>query len=260
MHVFICFEKYPRESSSYALLSICALKSQIEIVVVWKEKHPSWCVFLFQVIFIPETNMKFILATKEEMTQYFTPDGKCVAATLLNAGPVTVTSLKNKERDGYASVQLGYGTRLPKRVAKPQQGSLKELGYFRYLREFRPKSGELPEVKVGDKIAVDIFQPGDAITATGTSKAKGFQGVVKRHGFHGGPRSHGQKHSEREPGAIGATGPQQVRKGMRMAGRMGGDRVTIKGLKVLAVDTTNNLLLVSGAIPGRRGTLVEIKG
>lgn len=204
--------------------------------------------------------MKFILATKEEMTEYFTEDGKCVAATLLNAGPVTVTKLMQKEKDGYNSVQFGFGTRLAKRVKKPQQGALKELGSFRYLREFRQKSGELPDVKVGDKIAVDVFQPGDMITATGTSKAKGFQGVVKRHGFHGGPRSHGQKHSEREPGAIGATGPQQVRKGMRMAGRMGGDRVTVKGLRVLAVDTTNNLLLVSGAIPGRRGTLIEVKG
>jgi len=203
--------------------------------------------------------MKFILATKEEMTQYFTEDGKCVAATLLNAGPVTITKIMSKETDGYSSVQLGYGTRLGKNVAKPQQGALKDLGFFRYLREYRPKSGEVSqELKVGDKVTVDTFAPGDKVTASGISKGKGFQGVVKRHGFHGGPRSHGQKHSEREPGSIGATGPQRVVKGTRMAGRMGGDRVTIKNLKVLAVDSTNNLLLVSGAIPGRRGTLVEL--
>ncbi|KKW37145.1 MAG: 50S ribosomal protein L3 [Candidatus Giovannonibacteria bacterium GW2011_GWA2_53_7] len=204
--------------------------------------------------------MKFILATKEEMTQYFSPDGKCVAATLLSAGPVTVTDVKTKERDGYDAVQFGYGTRLPKRINKPQQGALKELGSFRWLREFRPKEGVVTEVKRGDKIAADVFAAGDEITASGTSKGKGFQGVVKRHGFHGGPRSHGQKHSEREPGSIGATGPQRVMKGTRMAGRMGGDRVTVKNLRVLAVDTANNLILVSGAIPGRRGTLIELHG
>lgn len=191
------------------------------------------------------------------MTQFFTEDGKCVAATLINAGPVTVTDVKTKERDGYDAVQLGYGTQLASRVKKPQQGALKSLGNFRWLREFRPKAGT-PEVKVGDVLTVSAFAIGEKVTASGITKGKGFQGVVKRHGFHGGPRSHGQKHSEREPGSIGATGPQKVLKGTRMAGRMGGDRVTVKGLKVLAVDSTNNLLLVSGAIPGHRGTLVEI--
>jgi large subunit ribosomal protein L3 len=203
--------------------------------------------------------MKYILATKEEMTQYFAEDGKCVAATLLSAGPVTVTDIRTKERDGYSAVQVGFGTQLPKRVAKPQKGALKELGVFRFIREYRPKSGTAPEVKIGDKVTVETFAPGDEVSATGTSKGKGFQGVVKRHGFHGGPRSHGQKHSEREPGSIGSTGQQRVSPGTRMAGRMGGDTVTVRGLKVLAVDATNNLLLVSGAIPGRRGSLIEIK-
>ncbi len=202
--------------------------------------------------------MKFLLATKQEMTQYFSEDGKCVAATLLAAGPITVTDIRTKEKDGYEAVQVGFGTQLPKRVAKPQQGALKELGLFRFMREFRPKTGGL-DVKIGDKVTVDTFTPGEEITVTGTSKGKGFQGVVKRHGFHGGPRSHGQKHSEREPGSIGSTGQQRVAPGTRMAGRMGSDRVTVKGLKVLAVDPTNNLLLVSGAIPGRRGTLIEVK-
>ena len=194
------------------------------------------------------------------MTQYFTEDGKCIAATLLSAGPVTVTDVKTKERDGYEALQVGFGTQLAKRVNKPQLGALKELGTFRYLREYRPKDGKLPEMKAGDKVTVETFVAGDSVEVSGTSKGKGFQGVVKRHGFHGGPRSHGQKHSEREPGSIGSTGQQKVSKGTRMAGRMGSDRVTVAGLKVLAVDTTNNLLLVSGAIPGRRGTLIEVRG
>lgn len=196
------------------------------------------------------------------MTQYFSEDGKCTAATLLSAGPITVTALRNMERDGYEAVQFGFGTQLPKRVNKPQLGALKELGVFRYMREYRPKGekGEgMSEMKLGDKLTVEAFAPGDDVTVTGTSKGKGFQGVVKRHGFHGGDRTHGQKHSEREPGSIGSTGQQKVSKGTRMAGRMGSDTVTIKGLKVLAIDPTNNLLLVSGAIPGRRGTLIEIK-
>jgi large subunit ribosomal protein L3 len=203
--------------------------------------------------------MKFLLATKQEMTQYFAEDGKCVAATLLAAGPVVVTGVRTPEKDGYAAVVLGYGTQLPKRVKKPQHGALKELGSFKWLREYRPKDGAIPtEATVGATFAADVFAPGEQIVVAGTSKGKGFQGVVKRHGFHGGDRSHGQKHSEREPGSIGATGPQQVRKGLRMAGRMGGDRITVKNLKVLAVDPTNNLLLVSGAVPGRRGSLIEI--
>jgi len=204
--------------------------------------------------------MKYLLATKQEMTQFFSPDGKATAATLLSAGPVVVTDVRTKEKDGYDALQFGFGTRLSKRVNKAQSGALKELGSFRWLREFRPKDGNLGEMKRGDKIAADIFTPGDAVTASGTSKGKGFQGVVKRHGFKGGPRSHGQKHSEREAGSIGATGPQRVLPGTRMAGRMGGDRITIKNLRVLAVDSTNNLILVSGAIPGRRGTLIELRG
>jgi large subunit ribosomal protein L3 len=199
--------------------------------------------------------MKFLLATKQQMTQFFSEDGRATSATLLSAGPVTVTRVRTKEADGYDAVQVGFGTQLAKRVSKPVAGSLKELGSFRYLREFRPKHSSLPEVKVGDTVTVDGFAPGDVIQVSGTSKSKGFQGVVKRHGFRGGPRSHGQKHSEREPGSIGSTGQQRVPKGKRMAGRMGGDRVTVKNLKVLAVDATNNLLLVSGAIPGKRGTL-----
>ena len=115
-------------------------------------------------------------------------------------------------------------------------------------------------MKLGDVINADTFEEGDKIQVTGTSKGKGFQGVVKRHGFHGGPRSHGQKHSEREPGSIGATGPQRVFKGVRMAGRMGSDRITVKNLKIVGVDKENNKILISGAVPGKRGTLLEIIG
>ena len=204
--------------------------------------------------------MKFLLATKEEMTQYFSDDGKCVAATLLSAGPVTVCALRTKEKDGYEAAVVGFGTQLPKRINKPQLGSLKGLGNFRVLREYRSDTADLGELKVGDTVTVDTFAPGDAITVVGTSKGKGFQGVVKRHGFHGGRRTHGQKHSEREPGSISAGGMQRVPKGRRMAGRMGGDRVTVKNLRVLAVDPTNNLLLVSGAVPGPRGAVIEVKG
>lgn len=204
--------------------------------------------------------MKFLLATKQQMTQYFAEDGKCTSATLLSAGPVTVTRLRTKESDGYEAVQVGFGTQLAKRVSKPVAGSLKELGSFRYIREYRPKTGAVPAVEVGAKVTVSEFAPGDVIEVSATSKGKGFQGVVKRHGFKGGPRSHGQKHSEREPGSIGSTGQQRVPKGRRMAGRMGGDRVTVKNLKVLAIDQANNLLLVSGAVPGKRGALVEVRG
>ncbi len=201
--------------------------------------------------------MKYILATKQEMTQFYTADGKSVAATILSASPVTVTALKTIEKDGYVAAQVGFGKQLPKRINKAQLGALKDLGTFRTLREFRPKTGAV-DVAVGDTISVDVFTAGDDITVVGTSKGKGFQGGVKRHGFHGGPRTHGQAHSEREVGSIGAGGMPRVMKGLRMPGRMGSDRVSVKGLKVLAVDATNNLLLVSGAIPGRRGSVVEV--
>lgn len=201
--------------------------------------------------------MKYILATKQEMTQFYTPDGKVVAATILSAGPITVTAIKNAEKDGYVAAQIGFGKQLSQRINKAQLGALKDLGAFKVLREFRPEDGVL-DVAVGDVLKADVFTAGDDIVVSGISKGKGFQGGVKRHGFHGGPRSHGQAHSEREVGSIGAGGMQRVMKGLRMPGRMGSDRTTVKGLKVLAVDTDNNLLLVSGAVPGRRGTLIEV--
>ena len=199
--------------------------------------------------------MKFILGTKEEMTQIFDENGNAIPATVVKAGPITAVQIKTKEKDGYEAVIFGFGTKKLKNIKKPQ----KKLGNFRWLREAKLPLGSLAS-KYGDKIDASIFQEGDSVQISGISKSKGFQGVVKRHGFHGGPRTHGQKHSEREAGSIGATGPQKVFKGTRMAGKMGGDRVTTKNLKIVKVDKENNQILISGAVPGRRGTLLEIYG
>ncbi|AKM83737.1 50S ribosomal protein L3 [Candidatus Campbellbacteria bacterium RIFCSPLOWO2_01_FULL_34_15] len=198
--------------------------------------------------------MKFILGTKEKMTQTFDKEGVVYPVTVINAGPIVVTQIKDLDKDGYEAIQIGYGERHSKNINKPLKGHLKDLGNFKYIKEFE-KFGDL---KLGDKIDVSSFAEGDSITISSISKGKGFQGVVKRHGFKGGPRTHGQKHSERKPGSIGAGGIQRVFKGLRMAGRMGSDRITVKNLKVVQVDKKNNILLVRGAVPGRKGTLVEI--
>jgi large subunit ribosomal protein L3 len=199
--------------------------------------------------------MKFILGTKGEMTQYFAEDGRVYPATIVNAGPITVTQIKNESQDGYDAVQFGYGDRNQKNLSKAVLGHTKG-STFRTLKEFRFDGTS--ELALGDTVTVDAFAAGDKIAVSGVSKGKGFQGVVKRHGFKGGRRSHGQKHSEREPGSIGGGLRNRVPKGMRMAGRMGGDRITVKNLEVLAVDSKTNRLVVKGAIPGRPGTLLEI--
>ncbi|KKS96542.1 50S ribosomal protein L3 [Candidatus Giovannonibacteria bacterium RIFCSPLOWO2_01_FULL_43_160] len=196
--------------------------------------------------------MKFILAKKVEMSQVFDENGRVHPVTWLLAGPIFVTQKKSAEKDGYVSVQVGFGSKKEKNVKKPQ----KKLGNFEGFREFR---GEHP-MNVGDKIDVSVFKEGDIVNVSGTSKGKGFQGVVKRHGFAGGPRTHGQKHSEREPGSIGATWPQRVLKGRRMPGRMGSDRVTVRNLKIIKIIPEKNLMAIEGAIPGNRGSLVEIRG
>jgi len=212
--------------------------------------------------------MKFMLATKGKMTQVFDEKGVVTPATCVIAGPLTVTQLKTAEKDGYAAVQVGFGTRKAKNLGKAVMGHLsagggsssggKDIPSTRYLREF-PAEGE---VKRGDTIDISTFAVGDIVEVSAISKGKGFQGVVKRHGFHGGPRSHGQKNKERAPGSIGGGGRAggRVVKGMRMAGRMGNDRVTVRNLRVLQIDTDTNTLVISGAIPGRPGTLVEIRG
>ncbi len=191
------------------------------------------------------------------MTQVFTENGECFPATVLSAGPVTVTQVKEQEKDGYCALQVGFGTRKEKNISKAQKNHFGEHGNFAVSREFRCDTGE---AKVGDKLDVTTFEEGDKVAVSAISKGKGFQGVVKRHNFAGGPRTHGQKHSERAPGSIGSTGPQRVFKGTRMSGRMGSDRVTVKNLKVLQVDAASNTLVISGAIPGRPGTLVEVRG
>ncbi len=202
--------------------------------------------------------MKFILARKVRMTQVFTDEGRALAGTILKAGPVVVTQVKTPEMDGYASVQVGFENQKPERLSQAVRGHLKEKA-FRVLREFRLTDSS--SYSVGTEIAADAFSAGDKVQVSGATKGRGFAGVVKRHGFHGGPRSHGQKHSEREPGSIGGSGGRaggRVAKGIRMAGRMGNTRVTVKGLKVLAVNPETNEIIVSGAVPGARGTLVEV--
>lgn len=186
------------------------------------------------------------------MVQYYDENGNVHPATLIEAGPVTITQVKTKEIDGYEAVQVGYGTKKESRTNKAQIGHFKNLGSFSHVTEFKADG------KLGDVINVSNFSAGDTVVVTGTSKGKGFQGVVKRHGFHGGPRSHGQKHSEREPGSIGGGLRNRVPKGMRMGGRMGSDRIATKNLKVLAIDESTNTMLIKGALPGRKGTLLEI--
>lgn len=204
--------------------------------------------------------MKFILGTKQNMSQVFDEEGNVYPVTILTAGPLTVTRLKTKDSDGYVAVQVGYGEASAKHVNKAQREATKDLGIFKVLKEFRIKGDA--ELKVGDKIGASAFAKGDKITVSAISKGKGFQGVVKRHGFKGGPRTHGQKHSEREPGSIsgGTREGGRVPKGIRMAGRMGNDRITVKNLKIVDVYPETNEILVEGAIPGRRGTLVEVRG
>lgn len=191
------------------------------------------------------------------MTEYFSEDGTVFPVTVVSAGPVTVTRVFEKTKDGYNSVQVGYGTQKKERLSKSQVGQMKG-GLYKNLKEFRLKPIDKTDVKEGDVINVSIFKEGDKLQVSSISKGKGFQGVVKRHGFHGGPRTHGQKHSEREPGSIGGGLRTHVPKGMRMAGRMGSDRITQKNLKVVFVDAANNLILIKGAITGKRGTLVEM--
>ncbi len=191
------------------------------------------------------------------MTQLFDEKGTAHAVTVVKILPGLVTQVKNVENDGYTAVQFGFGVQKEHRIAKPQKGHAKGLGNFEGFIEF---DSEGKEYKVGDAIDVTQFVVGDTITVSATSKGKGFQGVVKRHGFGGGPRTHGQKHSEREPGSIGGGLRNRVPKGMRMAGRMGGDRITVQNLSVMYIDTAKQEVYVRGAVPGRRGSLVEIIG
>ena len=187
------------------------------------------------------------------MTQVFKED-KVIPVTLIESGPNFVTQMKTKENDSYTAAQIGFGE--IKKINKSKTGHLKNLPKLRWLKEFRVDSTEL---KSGDQIDISVFAPGDKVNVVAISKGKGFQGVVKRHGFHGGPKSHGQKDRHRAPGSIGSSFPEHVFKGKRMAGRMGSDRVKVKNLEIVEVDSENNLIALKGAVPGRRGTLVMIK-
>lgn len=206
--------------------------------------------------------MKFALGKKLHMTQIFDKNGKVHPVTLVETSPITVVQVKTKEKDGYSAVQYGFGKRASKKISKPEKGHMKDFGEFSLLKESRlSEKDTAPEL--GSSISpVEVFAEGDAIEVSGITKGKGFQGVVKRHNFKGGPRSHGQKHSEREPGSIGGGGRDggRVAKGMRMAGRMGNQKITVKGLNIIMIDKEAGLLYVKGAIPGRTGTLIEIRG
>lgn len=190
------------------------------------------------------------------MTQIFREDGSVVPVTLIQAGPCTVTDVRTVDANGYGAVQLGYGVQKASRVAKAQLGQWMESGPFQLVREVRVEDPSVYEV--GAIVDASIFVTGDKIDVIGTSKGRGFQGVVKRHGFRGSKTTHGNKDQTRMPGSIGATGPQRVFKGMRMAGRMGGDRVTVQNLEIVEV-RPNGLVAVKGAVPGSRNSLIVLK-
>jgi len=198
--------------------------------------------------------MKFILGKKLEMSQKFKEDGTVVPVTLISAGPCKVTQVKTEEKDGVNAVQIGFD--VVKKLNKPEAGHLKDLENFRYLTEIAIEKPE--EYSRGQEIKVSVLVPGEKVQVVGTSRGMGFAGVVKRHHFRGGPATHGHKDNLRSPGSIGAGGVQRVFKGMRMAGRMGGERVTIKNLEVIDVDEQKNVLAIKGAIPGKRGAVVLI--
>ncbi len=196
-----------------------------------------------------------LMAKKIGMTQVFRQDGRPVPVTLVQAGPCVVTQIKSQEKDGYESVQLGFGP--AKRLNKPLRGHLGRLGLFRHLREFPAET--LEDLQVGQQIKADLFQVGDRVNVVGTSKGRGFAGTMKRHGFHGGPRTHGQSDRARAPGSIGAnTFPGRVLKGKRMAGHMGDERVTVKNLEVVQVDPERDLLAIKGGVPGAPNGLIMI--
>ena len=197
-----------------------------------------------------------MLGRKIGMSQVFRQDGRVVPVTVIQAGPCTITQVKTGDKDGYEAVQLGY-TQV-KRLNRPLRGHLGRNGLFRYLRELPVDS--LEGLQVGQQISVDLFQAGDKVNVIGTSKGRGFQGVMKRHGFHGGPRTHGQSDRARAPGSIGAgTFPARVLKGKKMAGHMGNVRITIKNLEVVEVDPERNLLLLKGGVPGGPNGLLMIR-
>ena len=202
--------------------------------------------------------MTFILGVKDGMTQLFDGEGMAIPVTAIAVEPNTVTQVKTVESDGYNAIQLAQGERNQKQIKKPQVGHFKgvDRSNFKNVKEFRVDTTE--GFTVGDTLDTSVLEEGQKVTVSSVSKGKGFQGGVKRHNFSGGRRSHGNKHSEREGGSIGAGGPQRVFKGVKMPGRMGSDRITIKNLTVVKLDSENNRIFVQGALAGKRGDVVEI--
>ncbi len=197
-----------------------------------------------------------IFGRKVGMTQVFSAAGEARGVTVVEAGPCVVVQIKTQERDGYDSIQLGYGQR--KRINDPQKGHMKQLGQFRYLREVRVDDSN--QYTVGQTLGVALFEEGEIVDVVGTSKGKGFAGVVKRYHFHGGPKTHGQSDRHRAPGSIGSgTTPGRVRKGLHMGGHMGDERVTVKNLRVFDTDEARNVLLIEGAVPGGSNGLLRIR-
>jgi len=201
--------------------------------------------------------VKGILGKKIGMTQVFTEDGRVTPVTAIQAGPCAVTQVKTRAKDGYEAVQIGFEE--VKRLNSPERGHLKRVGrLFRHLREVA--ADDLDSIQVGQQVDVSLFQPGDLVDVTGLSKGRGFAGAMKRHGFAGGPKTHGQSDRHRAPGSIGAgTTPGRVVKGLRMAGHMGNARVTVRRLRVVHTDPEHHLLLVKGAVPGARNSLLLVK-
>ncbi|MEE8470708.1 MAG: 50S ribosomal protein L3 [Dehalococcoidia bacterium] len=200
--------------------------------------------------------IKGMIGRKIGMTQVFTEDGTVKSVTAIEAGPCTVTQIKTMAKEGYNAVQIGFGE--AKRLNSPEKGHLGELGRFKHLREFRVEDSSA--VELGHRVDVSIFQAGDRVDVSGLSKGRGFAGVVKRHHFSGGPKTHGQSDRHRAPGSIGSgTTPGRVFKGLRMAGHMGNQRVTVAHLEVVKADSDRNLLLVKGAVPGAKNGLLEIR-
>lgn len=198
-----------------------------------------------------------LIGRKLGMTQLFDDRGLVHPVTVVEAGPCVVTQLRTEERDGYQAVQLGFG--LSKRLNRPEQGHRKESGFMsRTLREM--PSHDVSEFSVGDVLKADVFEVGERVDVVGTSKGRGFQGGVKRHGFAGGPKTHGQSDRLRAPGSIGSSAtPGRVLKGMRMAGHMGHERVTVQNLEIMRVDPERNLLLIKGSVPGPNKGLIMVR-
>jgi large subunit ribosomal protein L3 len=208
--------------------------------------------------------MKYTLGKKKRMTQVFDEAGNAHPVTPVAVESLTVVRVKTSDTDGYTAYQLGYGSRSEKNTPKPQQSDAakrEDGSYFRLLREYRLNSDEDINLEAGDTIEIAEFSVGDNVDVSGTTKGKGFQGVVKRHGFGGGRRTHGgQKSPERGPGSIGATGPSHVFKGTRMGGRMGGDKKTVQNLEIVHIDADESIIYIRGGIPGPAGSTVEING